>query len=44
MKISRFALTIVLLVIAWFHVHWSVALSLSFSALANELAAATQHD
>jgi hypothetical protein len=36
---ARYGLTLCLLAIVWFNAHWSVALSLSLLAIANELTA-----
>jgi hypothetical protein len=37
MKYVRWALTFALLVVVWFHAHWSVASSLTLMAIAVEL-------
>lgn len=39
--IIRWLFTVVLLAVVWSHSHWSVALSISFLSVANELTTAT---
>jgi hypothetical protein len=37
MKIIRYVLTAILLIVVWNHAHWSVALCLTLAAIATEL-------
>ena len=34
---ARWALTIILLLVVWFHSHWSVALAITGLSIANEI-------